>query len=179
MYRPDLARLRGIEMRNLLALLALLASSVAAGAQTVERIKILEFGVFERRVVETVPTPGVATGKIRIADNFKLLQPGDTIVSQLGTSFGIHYQTVGKSKGQVVNLTWITRFPSEGLSDPKNGHFHFNEFGRTHTIGNDTYRTYTFDEPWEMVPGEWTLEFWDGPKKVGEQRFRVILPPTS
>lgn len=166
-------------MRALLALLVLLAFSTTAGAQTVDRVKIVDFGVYTRDIIKIEPTPGVATGRLHIAKNFKLKEKGDVIVARLGTSFGIRFQTLGNPNGKAVNLTWITRFPSEGLKDPKNGHFNYNEFTRTHTIGEDTYRTYTFDEPWEMVPGEWTFEFWDGPKKLGEKRFRVILPPTS
>ncbi len=166
-------------MRNLLALLLLLASSAAASAQTIDRVKIVEYGTFTRDVVEIVPTPGVATGRLTTAKNFKLQQKADTIVARLGTSFGIRFQTVGAPAGKAVKLTWITRFPADGLRDPKNGVFHYNEFTRVHTIGEDSHRTYSFDEPWEMVPGEWTFEFWDGPKKIGEKRFQVILPPSS
>lgn len=166
-------------MRNLLALLLLLTFSAAAGAQTVDRVKIVEYGVFQRDVIEIVPTEGVATGRLQIARNFKLKEKADVIVARRGTSFGVRFQTIGVPMGKAVKLTWITRFPAEGLKDPKNGVFYRNEFTRTHTIGEDSHRTYSFDEPWEMVPGEWTFEFWDGPKKLGEKRFRVILPPTS
>ena len=166
-------------MRNLFALVLLLASTVAAGAQTVDRVKIVEFGVFTRDVIETVPTPGVATGNLTTAKDFKLQQKSDVIVARLGTSFGIRFQTIGVPRGKGVKLTWVTRFPAEGLKDPKNGVFQHNEFTRVHTIGEDSHRMYSFDYPWEMVPGEWSFEFWDGPKKVGEKRFRVILPPTS
>ena len=166
-------------MRNWLAALFLLVSSVGAGAQTVERVKITEFGVYTRDVVETVKNPNLATGKLRIAQNFKLIQEGDVIVAGKGISFGFRYETIGKPKGKAINLTWVTRFPPEGLDDPKNGHFQYNEFTHTHTIGDDAHRTYTFDEAFEMVPGEWTFEFWDGPKKLGEKRFKVILAPTS
>ena len=34
-------------------------------------------------------------------------------------------------------------------------------------------RGYGFDEPWEVVPGTWTLEIWQGDRKLLEKSFEI------
>lgn len=162
--------------RGFLSGLILLAATAFAHAQTIERVRILDFGVYTRDVVSADKTAGVATGRINISQNFKLVQKTDTVVLKKGTTFGVRYETVGRPKGAKVKLTWVMRFPETGLVDPKGQRFYVNEFARDHTVGEESFRAYSFDEPWEMVPGDWVFEFWDGPRKIGEQRFKVVKP---
>ena len=159
-----------------LSIVFVLAATVAVTAQTIERVKILDFGIYSRDIVSADKNSNVATGRINISQNFKLVQKTDTVVMKKGTTFGVRYETVGKPKGQQVKLTWVMRFPEQGLVDPKGQHFYANEFARDHVIGDESFRAYSLDEPWELVPGEWVFEFWDGPRKVGEQRFKVVKP---
>lgn len=162
--------------RVFLSALLLLAATVAATAQTVDRIKVLDFGVYTREVIGAEKMSGVAIGRINTSQNFKLVEKTDTIVLKKGPTFGVRYETLGKPRGSQVKLTWVMRFPEPGLVDPKGQRFFTNEFSRDHTIGNESFRAYSFDEQWEMVPGEWTFEFWDGPRKIGEKRFNVVKP---
>ncbi len=159
-----------------LSIVFVLAATLAASAQTIERVKILDFGIYTRDIISADKLSNVATGRINISQNFKLVQKTDTVVMKKGTTFGVRYETVGKPKGQQVKLTWVMRFPEPGLVDPKGQRFYTNEFARDHTIGGESFRAYSLDEPWELVPGEWVFEFWDGPRKVGEQRFKVVKP---
>ncbi len=41
-------------------------------------------------------------------------------------------------------------------------------------IGDTTYVSYGFDDPWELVPGPWILEIWSGDRKLTSQTFTVV-----
>jgi hypothetical protein len=41
-------------------------------------------------------------------------------------------------------------------------------------IGAVAYNGYTFDEDWELVPGTWIFEVWEGDRKLASQSFDVI-----
>ncbi len=125
---------------------------LAATAQTIERIKILDFGIYTRDIISADKEANVATGRINISQNFKLVQKTDTVVMKKGVTFGVRYETVGKPKGQQVKLTWVMRFPEPGLVDPKGQRFYTNEFARDHIIGNESFRAYSLDETWRWCP---------------------------
>jgi hypothetical protein len=40
-------------------------------------------------------------------------------------------------------------------------------------IGDVHWRGYAFDEPWEVVPGVWTIEIWQGDRKLLERSFTI------
>ena len=40
-------------------------------------------------------------------------------------------------------------------------------------IRADSYSGYSFDDPWEIVPGTWRFEIWLGGRKMAEQSFNV------
>lgn len=47
----------------------------------------------------------------------------------------------------------------------------------TRTIGREAgYVDYGFDDPWELVPGTWTIELWHGDRKLATQSFTVVRP---
>jgi hypothetical protein len=44
------------------------------------------------------------------------------------------------------------------------------------TIGAVNYRGYVFEHDWELVPGTWTFELWDGKRRLTSQAFQVVRP---
>lgn len=48
------------------------------------------------------------------------------------------------------------------------------EVSVTNTLGNLTYFEMSFEDTWEMVPGKWTFEIWDGTRKFASQSFEVV-----
>ena len=45
--------------------------------------------------------------------------------------------------------------------------------------GREDFLTWTFEMKSDLVPGIWTFEIWSDGKKLTEQSFEIILPPTS
>ena len=40
------------------------------------------------------------------------------------------------------------------------------------TIGAINYRGYVFEQDWELVPGAWTFELWDGQRMLAKPDVR-------
>jgi hypothetical protein len=73
-------------------------------------------------------------------------------------------------------LNYVTRFPPSGMVNDKGQKLEKTQFEWNDTIGQTAVRTYTFDNAWEIVPGDWTMEFYYEGRKIGEKRFSVTAP---
>ena len=49
----------------------------------------------------------------------------------------------------------------------------------TTAIGSVHWRGYGFDQRWEIVPGVWTIEIWQGDRKLLEHSFTIGPQTTS
>jgi hypothetical protein len=148
--------------------------AVAAQAQTVERIEITNAGVYriERGAVEDAPT--TALGRFNVVRGQTLLERTTRIPGLLDVNMGMNFQMIGQPKGEAVTIRYVTRFPPQGLRD-SSGKVHFtSEVERRHIIGEVLFRSYSFDEPWEIVEGTWTLEFWYRGRMLAAQKFEVV-----
>lgn len=162
-------------MKSLLALV-LLALSATAQARAELRITVIDYGIISGKDGKDVAAPGTATGVTREVTNFKLVRQAETIAAKQGTRFGIRYRLDGAPRGKTLNVKCITRFPAGGVTNSKGQKVEADEFDCEIKGGEVTWRSYTFDEPWELVAGDWNLEFWYGGKKIGEKRFAVVTP---
>jgi hypothetical protein len=83
---------------------------------------------------------------------------------------------VAPPPGQVVKLNYVTRFPQTGMVNDKGEKLAKSQFTWNDTVGKNAVRTYTLDHAWEVVPGDWTMEFYYEGRKLGEKRFTVTAP---
>jgi Domain of unknown function (DUF3859) len=116
------------------------------------------------------------TNGITLREGRTLLSQTETVPGVVGTTFGIQYVLRGPPKGKVVKLTNVTRFPPSGMVNDKGQKLDKTQFDWNETIGNTEIRTYTLDHAWEVVPGDWTMEFYYDGRKIGEKRFTVTAP---
>jgi Domain of unknown function (DUF3859) len=153
------------------------AATATATAQTrapqVDGIDVVRFGVYADTLVERKQNVDSATGHINIVTDVKLLEATDILCARLGVTFGLEFAVTGAPAGSVVALDWITRFPPQGMRTPTRGLIHDSRYATTAAIGITTYRSYAFEEPWEIVPGLWTLEFHHAGRKIGEKSFTI------
>lgn len=166
-------------MRRLLALVFLAVLAVAeARAQTgyVEGFVIDGFGTYEAKERGSREAESTATGTVNVVSNLRRVAQTETIPARLGTRFGVKYRVLGRPKGGDIVLTMITRFPAGGLTNGKGEKFEKNEVMVRGKLGIEAYRTYRFDNAWELVPGEWVMEFHHKGKKLGEKKFTVVKP---
>ena len=160
----------------LLSFLFLTSISGAAGAQSIQRIDITEYGIYRAHVTNEISALGTPTGTVALVNEIKLVQATTTVPARLGVSFGIRFKIVGR-KGGSVNLKMVTLIPQPGIRNPKTGNTSVrSEYLRTKKINSVHYSDYSFDSPWEIVAGKWTLEIWDGNRKLASQSFNVVAP---
>ena len=78
----------------------------------------------------------------------------------MGIRFGFQYRLIESPAGQVVPLRGVWQIPAPGITNPVNGNIYC-ESARDFTalIGDTQICEYGFDQPWEIVEGEWVCEF--------------------
>jgi hypothetical protein len=166
-------------MRGPLALLLFAAVAGEAGAQgsKVDRAEIVEAGIYRAETKSVELAPGTATRQRNILSDTTLLAPTTRIEAKIGVHFGIRYRLVGRPNNTTIKLMSVTQYPAPGLKNPKADS---NQLRGEHalfaTIGQINYRGYVFEQDWEIVPGTWTFELWDGKRKLVSQAFDVIKP---
>ena len=163
-------------MRALLAVGLLVTGLGTAHAQTVQRIDITEFGTYAAHVDKKIEAAGTATGTTNVISDVKLVQAGSVVPRRIGTRFGLRYTIVGDGGGDVT-LTKIVRVPSPGLRNPATGNAIVTEkVPLQRRIGVNYYTGYSFEQDWELVPGTWTIELWQGERKLASRSFTIAKP---
>ena len=164
-------------LRTLLCVAFASMGSAAALAKqiSVDRIDIVTFGIFSSgTVTSSEARPG--TNGITLREGRKLLSRTETVPGVVGATFGIQYIVRGAPKGQVVKLTYVTRFPPSGMVNGTGEKLEKSQFDWDDTVGKTAIRTYTLDNAWEIVPGDWKMEFYYEGRKIGEKRFTMTAP---
>lgn len=163
-------------MRALVSLVLLTTFLGVANAQTVQHIDVTEVGIYQTTTTKVTNTPGTASGTTATVTDVKLLKATTTVPARLHAEFGFRYRIVGRKKG-AVTLKMVTLIPRPGIRNPDSGKTTVrNEFTQEKDIGVLHYRSYGMDNQWEIVPGTWTLEIWDGDRKLVSQSFNVVEP---
>jgi hypothetical protein len=161
-----------------IALLLLVAtSSVSAQAPRIERIDIVDYGIYESAFSRKIEDPNSAGGSRSAVVRTMIKERTVTIPARNGLQFGFRFMVVGEPKDAPVKLKSITRFPPQGMRNPNSQNASYqDEYTATVALGSADYRGYSFDNDWELVPGVWTFELWDGDRKLAEQKFTVVKP---
>lgn len=160
--------------RMALALLLSTFGVASALAQTpqIQRIEIIEYGIY---TVNETNCHRDDQG-IERCDRSDVHHAATTwtIPAQHGVEFGLKYRVVGSPKGAKVALKRDWLLPGPGFLEP--GKPPLKRIDRTDNVavGDTTYVSYGFDDPWELVPGPWVLEIWSGSRKLTSQTFTVV-----
>jgi hypothetical protein len=98
------------------------------------------------------------------------------VPAAINVEFGVRYRVSGVAAGKPVAIRRVWRLPAPGFLPPDKPAVQVMErFDRLH--GDYVIdATYGFDDEWELVTGDWVLEFWHGQDKLGEQTFTVMRP---
>jgi len=166
-------------MKALLLPLGFVLFAVAAQAQSVDKIDFYEYGIY-------ASSPRTAVGRSEQgmtryqAEQIQLQQATRTVIARIGTEFGFRYRVTGRPTGAPVLLTIVTKFPQPGVLAPKGSVPFVQDVDHVITaINGRSFLTWPFERRSDLVPGIWTIEIWQGNRKLGEQSFNIILPPVS
>jgi hypothetical protein len=148
--------------------------SAPALAQTVERIDVVKYGVYAGPPGEAIASPGTVAGVERQLADSKLIETTRTIPARPGLRFGIEYRIVGEPAGGMISLKRTTIYPEGGVRNPSTGKTAMrDEAMEQHEVGAVDYSGFRFDDPWEMVPGTWTIELSYEGRTLASESFTV------
>jgi hypothetical protein len=167
-----------------LAVVALAVACVAeARAQEkrvdmrVDQLEMLDAGFYDAAkatVTGATPSVGTVTGTVRELRDVRLSPEPPAASTRVGIGFGVRFRSFGARDEERAILRSVWTIPSPGIVNPKNGNSYLQSAADfATTIGTDHLRGYTFEEPWEVVPGTWTLEIWQGDRKLLQKSFEI------
>jgi hypothetical protein len=161
-------------MPFLRSFLALLLGIGAAQAQAprVDHLEITDFGTYKVERGSTIRNAqGLKTAPARKAP--ERLESRTIIPAQIGTTFGVRYKVIGTPEDADVTIRMIISFPPPGLQPSPGKFVSRDESVETTRIGDTVGALYTLDDSFELVPGIWTFELWDGDRKLLTRSFTL------
>jgi len=165
-------------MKSLVAVLFGFGAVTFASAVTIAEVQIVEFGTFHKTPSNALMlAPNSITGMSHAVSEATLIEKTTDIHASIGTSFGLRIKIAGEPNGAVVELTAKCIHPK--LSDPTSGRTSTVETWNTYPVigrgGSSGYVGFTFDSPWELVPGKWTIQIFDQFTLLAEKTFDVTV----
>ena len=107
--------------------------------------------------------------------NVRLALSTDTIPAKQHVKFGFQYHVTGLADGTLIELRKVTRYPPPGPKPPSAAEPILSYDRTVRCIaGRLCSVIYGLDDRWEILPGMWTFELWNGDQKLAEQSFKVI-----
>lgn len=148
-------------------------SSVPAGSQALltapdSPVEIVYAGVVKKEVVQKEGGYTLENNS-RYLRTRKFVDEKDTVPGTLGTAFGFIFTVRGDDQ---FSLT--ARYLHPPMADALT-----REITTTREIplsvrpGETQALSWVFTKEWEIVPGPWTLQLWEGGKKLAEKKFTV------
>jgi hypothetical protein len=164
-----------IGMRLCLAVCLLISFVPNANAQQarIDRIDIVEFGIYTAdRTLESTNAQGIKQNTI---NSVRHAATTATIPLQKDVQFGYRYKIIGQPDGAQVDIKLVTNYPPPGLRSPTSQQPVLRaERIRKRLIGETSVTTYTLEDDFELVPGVWTFEIYDGSRKLVSKTFTLV-----
>lgn len=161
-----------------ISLLLVAAGSVSAQQAKVEKLEVLQSGLYRAEVTEQKSAPSTATGQVAtISRDAVFYDSASRVPAKIGVAFGVKYRLVGSPDGAEVVLRSVVRFPPPGLRDSATGRVSTEDvLDIAVGVGEEMIRGYAFEHEWELIAGDWILEFWEGPRRLFTRTFSVYRP---
>jgi Domain of unknown function (DUF3859) len=169
-----------------LALCAFTAAITGAAAQTptviepaatVTGVTVTRAGSYTAQATNKPAEAGQEspTRTVGTLANWHFISDAPEVDGKVGTQFGIEFRIDGTPADQPVTIHLGLKFPPQGIRNPNTGNvlhdtriaFPAMKVGALSLVG------YGFDNAWEIVPGEWTLQIVYQDRVLAERTFTV------
>jgi hypothetical protein len=169
--------LRSWSLGALAALAWVAAGGASAQPGKLDRIEVIQSGLYSASIARQDSSLGTPTGKATLVDSPNFYADTAGVPAQLGIRFGFQYRLIGSPQGREVPLRGVWQIPAPGITNPVTGNT-YRESRRDFTalIGDTQIHGYGFDHPWEIVAGNWVLEIWHGKRLLASRTFQVQPP---
>jgi len=161
-------------MRIILTVIFVVSGLSLTQAQTprIDRLDDISPGVVSLGEVKKVTDSNISTGERFEGGEGKIVSVSKNISIKVGTVFGVQVHIIGKPAGAKVPIRVIWRYPEPGIKSPTTGTTKFSdEYTDSRTIGSRPLFYWKLGEEYVLVPGIWTLELWQGDRKLLAQDF--------
>ena len=154
--------------------LALLAAP--ACAQTIPSVRVLAFGEISAAGEGGPRDPSTVqgNGRVNVWEGARVVRQTSRIEARLCGRFGVAFMPEGLGVRGALDVTIQSRYPA--LVSPDGTSNDGVRYPWTFTAGQSGVFGFTFDHPWELVPGTWTFSVLSGGKVLAEQSFDVVVP---
>lgn len=156
----------------MLLFFVLQCTSYAQTNGTPVKFKEISYGYYTSQTVEKEQMDNMPAGGHTVVKNQVLVKQTDKIPAKIGTEFGTVYQLKGRSKDSVqLDIEWI--YPHEITDPQKNASFKSIKYS-LYVPGNATNgSTYSLEEPFEIVTGEWQLNIYGQGELLYSKKFML------
>jgi len=144
----------------------------------VDRIDVTDYGIYTAEKSE-VATKGKNSRHYTV-ENVAIVAMTDTVQALPNVKFGLRYRIIGDPLDARVTVKIVVKYPPQGVLSPKEAVLHdFTYTVTDHIGGMYSFAGYSADEPWELVPGVWTLQLWVADKMYVEKAFTMVAKPSQ
>ena len=165
--------MRSCAVLALLALSLTTASATSAQDARIDRLDVIESGFYTAKKTGEHPAAGAPLGYSKEVVNVEFLKQLPAAVA-VGSAFGVRLKVYGAPSDWTEHLRLVWLIPEPGIHNPNNGKiFHRSESDLVVRVGETTIAGYSFDAPWEVVKGTWTLQLWQGNRMLLEKSFVI------
>ena len=160
------------ELRGLLFVFLFCGTASAADVT----VHVKSFGTFRLEGLKLEERADQTTGVVGSVSQTVFEEQTDRIPLRIGAAFGATF-TVEAPGQSTVRLRSVTLYPSPGLRNPVTGVTgSHDEAVMTYRVGELSSDWFLFYYDWELVPGVWVWQLWDGDKKLAEKSFTLAKP---
>jgi TPR repeat protein len=142
-------------------------------------IAIIEAGIFRAapHEHEAAAAPDTALGSVNILGTKypTLVTASSTVPARLGTLFGFGWTIADGPSGQVLPVRTVVTHPR--LTNPKTGKSTtVDAWDDTGQVGFPHLAGWSFEAPWELVRGTWTIQVVYRSRTLLEHEFVIVKP---
>jgi hypothetical protein len=140
--------------------------------------RVIKYGLYEViRTGRLVDNPDTSTGKSHSASTIQFIRQTDRIPLKKGNYFGFQSRIEPLPDTHFIKLKKVVTHPEMTLPDgSKKAGYEVNETKKVSVGVAFTTSAYSLDEDYELVEGEWTIQYWFEDRMLVEQRFYTYWP---
>jgi hypothetical protein len=140
--------------------------------EAIQDATIVDFGIYKGAGETSVDVGNSPSGNVLLGGTVKLVKQTEKIPAKIGVKFGFQFSLSDKEKKRQLKFVYL--FPE--IKNPKTGQVstRFEGTGKYNGDGVPVGVLYDFSDPWELVPGEWTFQVFDGDRMLVEKKFTVV-----
>ena len=157
-------------LRAILIAVALLSVDLAAVAQQVTGIAIVEYGIYTAKV-DTPPSGANEQMKSARISKICHVQTTSVIPAIDDLHFGFRFRIDGPVRAETVDVTKLVRWSDHMQPAGAPLAYTSNAATRQYRVGQLSYTGWT---NWQTMPGTWTFQLFHADRKFAEMKFLVV-----